>query len=117
MLELLNVCQEYLELEYPIDIRIKTRSKKSCDAKYNAMLSSDNQLVHHRITIYLGNLGYNSRTFDELLAHELIHAWQQENHYLDVHGKSFQFCAEGLQECLQSFGFDVHNLYMPDLDK
>ena len=117
MLELLNICQEYLELDYPMDIRIKTRTKKSCDAKYNAMLDCNNKLVNHRITIYLGNLENNSRTFDELLAHELIHAWQQEFHVDDIHGKPFQDCAEGLQECLQGFGFDVHNIYMESLDK
>ena len=116
MLKLIDICTEYFELQAPMEFRIKTRTKKSCSAKYNAMLDCGNNLVSHRITVYLGNLSNDTRTFDELIAHEFIHAYQQENGIDEIHGGDFPHVAQELAKFLHNMGFNVHRIYIPEID-
>jgi hypothetical protein len=48
---------------------------------------------------------------DELIAHELIHAWQQENNISEFHGLNFVLQAIALDE-----KFDLPNIYLAELD-
>lgn len=53
-----------------------------------------------------------------LLAHELCHAWVDENHpKAKPHGRTFQRTAAGLRRALRDWGYNVSLLYVKGLDK
>lgn len=109
-----NVIQQYsdfLGLRYPVEITIKTRLHKKMDG-YHIPVYSDKtgNLRYHKIVIYITNI---SRPFYTVLAHELIHAWQEENSKRDeFHGKQFQKIASKM--CAK---FALERIYVPECDK
>lgn len=53
-----------------------------------------------------------------LLAHELCHAWVDENHpKAKPHGRTFQQTAAGLRRALRGWGYHVGILYVKGVDK
>jgi len=103
---------EFLKLQFPVELTIKTKSNKHDDAVYLPKFSNRGNLKAHKIVVYLGNQDiYARRTLDELIAHELIHAWQQENKIVEWHGINFRLRAIAMDD-----EFDLPNIYLADLD-
>ena len=100
----------FLGLTKPVVVRVKTRkNKKDYDALYQARYSDKTaKLLEHCITIYTQNA---SRDFDTLLAHELIHAWQEEHGKHEIHGKHFKKYAKKMTEY-----FGLQEVYIKDVD-
>jgi len=103
---------QFLELQFPVELTFKTKSNKHDDAVYLPKFSNRGNLKAHKITLYLGNQDiYARRTLDELIAHELIHAWQQENKIVEWHGPNFIMMAIAMKHT-----FDLPNIYLAELD-
>lgn len=103
---------EFLGLKSPVELTLKTKSNKHSDAVYLPKFSNKGNLKAHKIVVFLGNLDVNAkRTLNELIAHELIHAWQQENNIAEFHGVNFVLQAIRLDE-----KFDLPNIYLAELD-
>lgn len=100
---------KFLGLKKPVDITIKTRKGRDCDAYYLPSYSDrTGKLIGHKIVIWLGEA---NRTFDTLLAHELIHAWQEENKKLEIHGKHFRRLAKKMETA-----FGLCDIYIDGVD-
>jgi hypothetical protein len=103
---------EFLGLKSPVELTLKTKSNKHSDAVYLPKFSNKGNLKAHKIVVFLGNQDVNSkRTLNELIAHELIHAWQQENNIAEFHGLNFVLQAIAMDE-----KFDLPNIYIAELD-
>jgi hypothetical protein len=100
---------EFLKLEKPVEIQIRTKTKKKVDAYYWGLYSETGELKSHLIRVY----GLNpERGLQTIIAHELIHAWQEEKGFSDeIHGWKFRVTAEDIE-----FNFGIKNIYLPDLD-
>jgi hypothetical protein len=98
----------YLQLQKPVVIRLVTKPYKKADAEYRPRYSNSGKLKSHDIWVYLTN---NTREFNSLLAHELIHAWQAENNVTEIHGKYFQKYAKKMEK-----DFLLQNIYIPNID-
>jgi len=99
---------EYLKLEKPVTIKIVTKPYKLADAEYRPRYNKHGELKSHNIWIYLCD---NHREFNTLLAHELIHAWQEENSKTEIHGKYFRKYAKKMEK-----DFNLKEIYIPDID-
>lgn len=108
MFDILEIVK-YLGLKKPFDIQIKSRKHKNMDAAYWA-LNRKGKLVSHLIRVYTGN--DSARSLECLIAHELIHAWQEENNILEIHGTKFIKMAEKIE-----YKFGISNIYIPGVDK
>ena len=98
-----------LGLKKPVDLTLKNRKAKDWDAFYQPIYSDKNgTLKSHRIVIYIAD---PQRDFATLLAHELIHAWQEEHYKQEMHGRWFQEKAEELQE-----EFGIENIFLEEFD-
>jgi hypothetical protein len=106
----LNDYINFLGLKKPVVLRIKTRKNKhDYDALYESHYSDrTGKLLEHRITIFTQDA---HRDFDTLLAHELIHAWQEENSKAEIHGKHFRKYAKRMTE-----HFGLQNIYIKGVD-
>jgi hypothetical protein len=106
----LNDYIKFLGLKKPVVVRIKTRkNKKDYDALYESHYSDRTEkLLEHRITIYTQESG---RSFEVLLAHELIHAWQEENSKAEIHGRYFKKWAKKMNE-----HFGLQEIYIKGVD-
>jgi hypothetical protein len=103
---------EFLKLQFPVELTIKTKSNKHSDAVYLPKFSNRGNFKAHKITVFLGNQTPDSaRTLNELIAHELIHAWQQENNIQEFHGLNFV-----LQAIAMGDEFDLPNIYLAEFD-
>jgi SprT-like family len=104
---------EYLGLKKPFDILLSSR-----DGKYAAwhlpVYTRNGKLKSHKITINFVNLQTDDRNLKTLVAHEMIHAWQEENgHMAEYHGPQFQNMAAGLSRKFPS----LKGIYDPELDQ
>lgn len=106
----LNDYIKFLGLTKPVTVRVKTgKTKKSYDALYQARYSDKTgKLLGHCVTIYTQD---SSRDFDTLLAHELIHAWQEEQGKTEIHGKHFKKYAKKMNEY-----FGLQEIYIKGVD-
>lgn len=106
-----NDFARFLGLESPFRIELRSKQKKSMTAVYWAIYTDGGKgkLHSHLIRVYLGN--QDSRDLDTLIAHELIHAWQEENKHTDIHGKSFRKMARRMSK-----QFDLPNIYLKKVD-
>jgi hypothetical protein len=103
---------KFLGLKSPVELTFKTEHNKHSDAVYWPKFSNKGNLKAHKIVVYLGNQTPNSpRTLDELIAHELIHACQQENNIAEFHGLNFRMLAIQMSE-----EFNLPNIYLANLD-
>jgi hypothetical protein len=101
---------EYLDLKKPVVLKVNTRSHKAMDGCYVPRYSDKTgKLTEHRITIYTKD---TYRDFDTLVAHELIHAWQEENKKTEIHGKYFKALAKDMGEY-----FGLQEVYIKGVDK
>ena len=104
----LNDYIKFLGLTKPVVVRINSRTHKAWDGYYIARYNNKGKLAEHRITVYLQD---QSRDFNTTLAHELIHAWQEENGHTEFHGKHFKRIARKMEK---SFG--LVNVYIKGTD-
>jgi hypothetical protein len=116
MFELIDYCVEWLGLEKPYTIKLNSKGKKSASAEYRASYNRGGELVSHQITIYLGNQDTDSRDIETLIAHELIHAYQEEHNITEIHGDAFSEIAEMLTFTLEAAGIYVGNIYIEGTD-
>ena len=102
---------EYLGLKSPYKIELVSKNNKKMTAGYWSLYKDGGkgELHCHVIKVYLGNKDY--RDLETLIAHELIHAWQEENGYADIHGKSFKKMARKMSK-----KFDLPHIYIKDTD-
>jgi hypothetical protein len=101
---------KYLGLKKPVNLRIVTRKNRFADAEYEPEYSDKTgKLKEHNIIIYFKN---NCRDFDTLVAHELIHAWQEENKKQETHGPFFIKYARKMEK-----EFNLREIYLPDIDE
>lgn len=106
----LNDYIKFLGLTKPVVVRVNSRTHKAWHGYYLPKFSrKTGKLQEHKITIYLGDLG---DAMDRILAHELIHAWQQENNKQDeLHGKHFRKMAKVMNE-----HFGLQEIYRKGID-
>ena len=116
MFELIDYCVEWLGLEKPYTIKLNSKGKKSASAEYRASYNRGDILVSHQINIYLGNQDTDSRDIETLIAHELIHAYQEEHNIIEIHGDDFASIAEMLTFTLNAAGFQIGQIYIPGTD-
>jgi hypothetical protein len=103
---------EFLGLKSPVELTFKTKANKHSDAFYLPKFSNKGNLKAHKIVVFLGNQNPNAkRNLDELIAHELIHAWQQEQGINEFHGPNFI-----MQAIAMKHAFDLPNIYIEELD-
>ena len=102
----------FLGLKKPYKVIISSRRKKTADADYLALYTNggEGELHSHQIRVFMGN--NSQRSLETLIAHELLHAWQEENNLDDIHGKPFQAMAD-----LITLHFGIENIYIPGTDK
>ena len=116
MFELIDYCVEWLGLEKPYTIKLNSKGKKSASAEYRASYNRGDILVSHQVTIYLGNQDTDSRDIETLIAHELIHAYQEEHGWTEIHGDDFADIAEMLTFTLRAAGFNIGQIYIAGVD-
>ena len=100
---------DYLDLKKPVTIRVLPKSNRLADADYEAEYSEKGKLLGHIITIYTKGL---QRDFETLIAHELIHAWQEEKKLTETHGPQFRKYARKMET-----DFGLRNIYDYEVDK
>ena len=116
LFELIDLTVEYLGLEKPYIIKLNSKGKKSASAEYRASYNRGGDLVSHQITIYLGNQPQDTRDIETLVAHELIHAFQEEHNIIEIHGDDFIDVAGLLSTYLETAGIYVGNIYIEGTD-
>ena len=116
LFELIDLSVEYLGLEKPYTIKLNSKGKRSASAEYRASYNRGGELVSHQITIYLGNQDTDSRDIETLIAHELIHAFQEEHNIIEIHGDDFIDVAGLLSMYLETAGIYVGNIYIEGTD-
>ena len=100
---------KFLGLKKPVNLRIITRKNKWADAEYEPEYSDKTgKLREHCITVYYKD---NTRDLDVLIAHELIHAWQEENKAYETHGPAFIKYARKMEK-----HFGLREVYIPEVD-
>lgn len=99
-----------LELIKPVKIKFSKKSHKAWDAEYSPKFNKWGELVCHHIKIY--NNRDRGRSIATLIAHELIHAWQEEREIGDIHGKPFQKMARKLNSLYP----ELEPIYNPEMD-
>lgn len=100
---------DYLGLEFPVYVEFRTIARKGYNAYYMPKYSKKEKVNGHIIKI---NMKDSDRDIDTLVAHEMIHAWQEENKYKDTHGKSFRKMAAKVSKA-----FDIKDIYIKDVDQ
>lgn len=101
---------KFLGLKKPVNLRIITRKNRWADAEYEPEYSDKTgKLKEHKITIFFKN---NTRDFDTLVAHELIHAWQEEHKKTETHGPAFIKYARKMEE-----HFGLREVYISGTDQ
>lgn len=105
----LNEYIDFLGLELPVTVIVKTSIKeKNWDAYYLPRHGKKGKLTSHKIVIRSNGL---SRNFDTILAHELIHAKQEEMKQEEIHGKIFRKFAKLMEE-----EFSLEEIYIDGID-
>jgi hypothetical protein len=104
----LNDYIKFLGLTKPVVVRINSRSHMAWDGYYLPRYNGKGKLTEHRITLYLQD---QSRDFNTILAHELIHAWQEEHNKTECHGWHFKRIAKKMGK-----HFDLSSVYIKGTD-
>lgn len=116
LFELIDLTVKFISLEKPYTIKLNSKGKRSASAEYRASYNRGGELVSHQITIYLGNQPQDTRDIETLVAHELIHAWQEEKGITEIHGQDFIDVAELVSRHLEYAGIAVSSIYIAGVD-
>lgn len=108
MKNLLDTLAGFLRLQKPVIFRVTDSMESGNLGEYVALWHGDT-LVGHSVYIVRRSI---YRPADSLIAHELIHAWQQEMELEEMHGPHFQEMAARIQH-----RFGIHNIYMKGTDE
>ncbi len=100
-----------LKITLPVRVVFSPKSHDSWDASYTPRFDKWGNLKSHQIKIYRNP--DRTRDVNTLIAHELIHAWQEENNKGDIHGKPFQRMARKLARRYPH----LTDIYRPELDQ
>ena len=119
MFELITYCKAYLNISKPVKIELKDRIYKNYTGVSWANYASDGSIKSHVIKVSLKRLFDDARTMNEIIAHEFVHIWQFEHRPIKkkYHTPSYIKKAADLQRFLKSSGFNIGQLYYPDVDK
>lgn len=102
---------ELLNLTKPVEIKlVMYRKSRDWSAIYKPKYNDCGALIKHCITISLEKT--LDRSMEALIAHELIHAWQEENSVADYHGKPFQKMARKISRSYPR----LTDIYISNLD-
>lgn len=109
-MEILGDVIKYLGLKKRIEIKIHSRSRDTVSAKYWGLYGDrSGKLVAHRIHVY--GFVHADRSLETILAHELIHAWQEEHGLKEIHGPEFRRLAIEL-----GHEFGIRRIYIEGQD-
>lgn len=116
------ICCEALKIKKPVQIKFKTKGTgefKSCAGLYITRYRK-NSILRHDITINLDSVIHAEYNLNGVIAHELIHACQEEHNLWKEngkhHNKKFQDIAKVLETCLAEYGFETGPIYSPLTD-
>ena len=101
-------CVKILKLARPFKIEIVSASNPKMDAAYWPKYSEKKLKLTHMIRVYLGQ---SARSLETLIAHEFIHAWQEENKLSEYHGPEFIRMARKLE-----YKLGLSEIYIPGTD-
>ena len=93
-MNIITTCVQVLKITRPFNITIKSAENKKVDAWYIPIYSPKKHNLTHEIVIYFGN---NTRPIESCIAHEFVHAWQEENGITEYHGPKFKYQAQKLE--------------------
>lgn len=93
-----------LKIKRPVQVIFQFGKPGENDAEYQPRYKDSGKIKYHKITIFEDT----ERDVKTLIAHELIHAKQEENNVADIHGKYFQRKAKLFP--------DLPYIYMSDRD-
>lgn len=116
MNKLIAACVKFLDIRRPYRVSIQSSLKNKDWFGYcTAVIDDNGKILRHTIAITMEDMDkYHLNT---ILAHEFVHAWQFENNIGGKnHNKRFQSKAAKLQDYLIGAGFDIGELYRPDID-
>lgn len=103
---------DWLGIKKPYEIEIRSKSHKKMTAAYWGLYTEKGNLSKHLIRVYLGNFtNPNERPLESIIAHEMIHAWQEENGINEIHGLKFIAKAQGI-----SRAFNLTQVFIPGTD-
>lgn len=106
----INKLVNMLGLTRPIIVKLSHKSHSGVCAEYWPKYRGE-KLRRHIIEIFLPELASDTRTFETIIAHELIHAWQEENGKTEIHGKHF---AKMANKITAHFGY--RGIFDPEID-
>jgi hypothetical protein len=113
---LVNDCVEYLDLKWPWEIKIKHSKGKGNLAEYTCWYYKSGKRKHI-ITVWFEAVNQDTRNLESIIAHEFIHAWQEERGYIEIHGPEFQRMATKLESFLFMRNFhEVDRIYIREVD-
>ncbi len=119
---LVMACQQMLNIEKPIHIRMYVKRPRSmrADASAQCFTSVRNGKVYnHIIRINLKSCIESEFLVSGIIAHEFIHAKMLENgtfNHKHNHCEKFQSIAKVLEKDLKKLGFQTGKLYNPETD-
>jgi hypothetical protein len=105
----INSLIQTLKIKLPVTFTISTRENNKVDGYYLSVRDDECELIGHRIRIYMNE--DTDRTLEAIIAHELIHAWQEENSDDGVHGRRFAYRARKLEA-----KYNLEHIYIPRTD-
>lgn len=119
MMLLINSIIDFLQLKAHYTIKLQNTLRSGARAEYYSEHSDSGKLRKHCIVIATKGIENDARSFETLLAHEFVHAWQAEyKPNSAVHGKVFQNTARELQDYLIGSGFEnIGDLYLKGVDE
>jgi len=121
LLLLIKACQESLNIQKPITLKIRTKSSRDARgfAGYCDSYFRKDKFVGHKVVINLDTLFESQYSIYDTIAHELIHACMLEKNIFDPnhhHDTTFQELAHHLKKYLNNIGFEIGTLYDPVID-
>lgn len=114
---IIAACVKYLNIQHPYRITLQSKLKNpDWFAYHNCVIDTKGKILRHDIRITMEDI--NLYDLNTIVAHEFVHAWQTENKIKGrTHGKQFQKMALRLQVSLLAKGFNIKDIYRPDIDK
>ena len=111
-----------LGIRYPFKIELVSKGHKKAHAYYWSICKNGGKgkLHSHFIRIYLGDITEDSRSYEQILAHEFIHAWQEEQGIDEYQEKNGVHMFHGPQfiEMADKLGYilGLENIYLKGID-
>ena len=119
MTDLFQYCIFFLGLNSPVRFEYREKIWKGNTGVHWALIYDTGEVKEHIIKASsLHMVSNDNRSFESVLAHEFVHAWQAEykRWKKKSHNKDFQNMAKKLQEFLTEEGFDIQDIYLPEVD-